>query len=268
MNSTYTVPSIALNNGIAIPASGLGVYQIPKGLPTQAAVRSALELGYRHIDTASFYGNETDVGIAITASEIPREDIFVTTKLWITSYLFAESAFRSSLQKLGTDYIDLYLIHWPAPGKAYAWRVLEKLLKTGLVKAIGVSNYSIDQLETLLKTANIVPAVNQVEFSPFLYQKELLEYCASKGIAVEAYSPLTRGKRLNDTTIEEIAKTYHKTSAQIMLRWSIQHGLIILPKTTKPERMRENMDIFDFELSVVDMAKLDALNENYRALFK
>lgn len=252
-----------------MPALGLGVYQIPKGSQTQQAVLWALEAGYRHIDTASFYGNEADVGQAIKQSGIPREEIFVTTKLWPTDFWSAEAAFEKSLDKLGLDYLDLYLIHWPIPiGKGRAWKVLESLYRKRRVKAIGVSNYSIRDLKDLLKIADIRPTVNQVEFSPFLYQKKLLEYCQSEQIQLEAYSPLTRGKRLSDSTIDQLAKQYQKTAAQMMIRWSLQHGLVVIPKSSNHARIRENAQVFDFEISQTDMERLDGLHENYRALFR
>ncbi|MBP9762547.1 aldo/keto reductase [Patescibacteria group bacterium] len=258
-----------LNNGLEMPALGLGVYQIPKGLQTEQAVLWALEAGYRHIDTASFYGNEADVGRAIRKSGIQREEIFVTTKLWPTDFWRAEAAFQASLEKLGFEYLDLYLIHWPLPiGKGHAWNVLERLYKRGVVKAIGVSNYSIRDLTQLLKTADVLPTVNQVEFSPFLYRKELLDYCQSQHIQLEAYSPLTRGKRLYDPAIDQLAKRYQKTPAQLMISWSLQHGLVVIPKSSNQARIKENAQVFDFEISQTDMEYLDGLNENYRALFR
>lgn len=261
--------SLTLNTQHKIPVLGFGVYQVGVGQETQQAVRWAIETGYRHIDTASFYKNEKDVGEAIKTCRIPREELFITTKLWLTDFLFAEKAFHASREKLGLDYLDLYLIHWPAPtGKAHAWKVLEKLHKNGFIKSIGVSNYSIQQLDYLLKNSEIAPAVNQVEFSPFLYQKDLLEYCQSKKIVLEAYSPLTRGKRLDDKRIEEIALKYQKSPAQIMIRWSLQHGNVVLPKSSKKERIQENFNVFDFSITDEDMSQLDALNENYSALFK
>ncbi len=257
-----------LNNGVDIPALGLGVYQIPPGQPTEQAVVWALEAGYRHIDTASFYKNEESVGAAIRKSGIPREEIFVTTKLWLTDFLFAEKAFHKSRELLGLDYIDLYLIHWPSPfGKDSAWKTLEKLYEQKLVRAIGVSNYSVSQLKALMKRSSILPAVNQVEFSPFNYKKELLEFCQAKGIQLEAYSPLTRGKRLDHPVLQKVAKRSGKTIAQVLLRWCIQHGVVVLPKTQRKERLVENSWIFNFELLAEDMRELDALNENYSALF-
>lgn len=258
-----------LNNGVDIPALGLGVYQIPPGQPTEQTVLWALEAGYRHIDTASFYKNEESVGVAIRKSGIPREEIFVTTKLWLTDFFFAEKAFHKSRERLGLEYIDLYLIHWPSPlGKDSAWKTLEKLYEQKLVRAIGVSNYSVSHLKALMERSLIVPAVNQVEFSPFFYKKELLEFCQAKGIQLEAYSPLTRGKRLDHPVLQKIAKRSGKTIAQVLLRWCIQRGVVVLPKTQRKERLVENSQIFNFELLAEDMRELDGLNENYSALFR
>lgn len=258
-----------LQNGVEIPLLGFGVYQIPPGEPTEQAVRWALEAGYRHIDTASFYKNETEVGAAIRTSGIPREEIFLTTKLWPTDFFSAEKAFHKSRERLGVEYIDLYLLHWPSPfGKDGAWKVLERLYAQKLIRAIGVSNYSIAQLESLMKRSETVPAVNQVEFSPFNYKKELLEFCQVKQIQLEAYSPLTRGKRLNHPVVEDVAKRLGKSIAQVMLRWAIQHGIVVLPKSQRQERIIENSQIFDIEIPEEDMRILDGLNENYRALFK
>lgn len=250
-----------------MPALGLGVYQMTDQ-EVEQAIKTALDIGYRHFDTAAFYKNEQAVGKVIRESGIPREEIFVTTKLWPTDYLFAEKAFERSLKNLDIDYIDLYLLHWPTPGKNRAWKSLERMYASERVKAIGVSNYSIIQLEELQKKSEILPAVNQVEFSPFLYQKELLVYCKEKGIQLEAYSPLTRGKKLNDNIIQEIANKYKKTPAQIMIRWSLQHGNVVIPKSSNPVRIAENANVFDFDLSSEDMLRVDGRNENYSALFK
>lgn len=261
--SPYT--RFTLNNGTTIPALGLGVYKIPEGAQTENAVSWALEAGYRHIDTAAFYWNERSVGRAIKQSGIPRSEIFVTTK--VMNLLSPEKAFYRSLENLDLGYIDLYLVHFPIPLlKRRAWKILEKIYKKGQVKAIGVSNYSAKQIQQLLEYAEVPPAVNQVEFSPFFYRKELLEYCQSKGIAVEAYSPLTRGHRLDDDVIGLLAAKYGKSSAQIMIRWSLQHGMIVLPKSSNREMIIENSKVIDFEISPEDMRKLDGLNENYHSL--
>ncbi len=270
MNDALSISSVAtLNSGMTMPLLGLGVYQISSGQPTVQAVLWALEAGYRHIDTASFYGNEADVGVAIRTSGIPRSEIFVTTKLWPTDYFRAEAACRDSLSKLGLDYLDLYLLHWPSPiGKKQAWLALEKLYRTGTCRAIGVSNFTTAQIDALGKSSAVVPAVNQVEFSPFRFQKTLLDDCRSRGIQLEAYSPLTRGKRLLDPRITAIAESHGKSNAQVLIRWSLQRGLVVIPKSASQKRIVENANVFDFALSDADMANLDALHENYHALFK
>ena len=257
---------LTLNNGTRIPALGLGVYQTPPGASTEKAVLWALEAGYRHIDTAAFYRNEKDVGRAIKKSGIPRKEIFVTTKL--VDFMNPVKAFYKSFENLDLGYIDLYLIHFPFPlVRKRAWKILEKIYKKGDAKAIGISNYSTSQVKQLLKYAEVVPAVNQVEFSPFLYRKELLDFCMSKGILLEAYSPLTRGQRLHESAVEKMAKKYNKSPAQILIRWSLQHGLIVLPKSVHNERIIENGQVFDFEIEEEDMGKMDALNENYHSIF-
>lgn len=250
--------TVALNNGMAMPILGLGTWKL-KGREAEQAVRWALELGYRHIDTASLYGNEQEVGRAIKQSGLPRDQIFVTTKLWPTNFLRAEEAFQDSLERLGLEYVDLYLIHWPVVGKGRAWKVLEKLHEQKLTRAIGVSNYDIAQLGELLQTAAVRPAVNQVEFSPFDYQPALLAHCQTQGIALEAYSPLTQGRRLADPRLLEIAGKYGRTAAQILLRWAVQHQAVVIPKSAHWERIAENAQIFDFALEAPDMARLDAL---------
>lgn len=252
---------VTLNNGILIPKLGLGVYKIPNQ-ETERVVLEALEIGYRLIDTAAFYGNERGVGAAIRKSGISREKIFVTTKLFPTTILGIEKAFNKSLERLGLEYVDLYLIHWPFLCKKAVWNVLEKICASGRTKSIGVSNFRIKDLESISRQTSIVPAINQVEFHPFLYRKELVGYCRDRGITVEAHSPLTHGYRLHDARITAIARHYNKTNAQIMIRWSLQHGLVVIPKTTHLERMRENINVFDFEISAPDMLTLDGLNEN------
>lgn len=253
--------SVPLNNGVVMPKLGLGVYQIPAN-DTERVVLDAFELGYRLIDTAAFYGNERGVGAAVRKSGLPRDQIFITTKLFPTTLIGIEHAFTQSLRRLGLDYVDLYLIHWPFFRKQSVWKALENICATGRARAIGISNYRIKDLETILENATIAPAVNQVEFHPFLYRKQLLAYCHGKGIILEAHSPLTHGKRINDPRIVTVAKRYDKSAAQILIRWSLQHGLIVIPKTTKKERLKENIDVFDFELSSDDMDTLDRCNEN------
>lgn len=267
MNDLSLTIAHTLNNGVKMPALGLGVYQMTDE-QVAIAMKAAFDTGYRHFDTASFYKNEEAVGKAVRESGIPREEIFITTKLWPTDYLRAEKAFAKSLKNLGLEYVDLYLLHWPTLGKGHAWKSLEKLYDQGLCRAIGVSNYSIEQLEVLRKQARIVPAVNQVEFSPFMYRSELLAYCQANNIQLEAYSPLTRGKKLSDTTIEEVAKKYGKTSAQIMIRWSLQHGNVVIPKSSSPIRIAENAAVYDFAIDDADMGRIDNLHENFRSLFQ
>ncbi len=260
MNYSNISPTLTLNNGIKMPLLGLGVYQI-HGEEARIAVLQALRSGYRHIDTASLYGNEREVGAAVRQSGIPRKEIFVTTKIWPTHFLRAHDAFKESAARLNIGYIDLYLIHWPHAGKHRAWKALEEIYSRGITKAIGVSNYELEDLEDLLRICRVPPSVNQVEFNPFTYRKDLLEYAHANGIALEAYSPITKGKRLTHHLIQALAKRYEKSPAQIMLRWSLQHGLAIIPKSQQPQRISENANIFDFVITEDDMEKLDGLNE-------
>lgn len=255
---------VTLNNGVRIPLLGLGVFRASSGGEAARAVRWALELGYRHIDTAAVYGNEADVGLAIRESGIPREDIFVTTKLWNADHGYEQAikACEESLRKLGLDHVDLYLVHWPLEGvRAESWRALETLLSRGKCRAIGVSNYMARHVEEVLRTGAVVPAVNQFELHPFLYPKETITLCKEKGIAVEAYSPLTKGKRLDHPAITGMARKYGRSAAQILIRWSIEHGFVVLPKSVKKERIAENAAVFDFSLAPEDLAALDALDE-------
>lgn len=254
-----------LNNGTQIPRLGFGTWEIKEPNEAYNAVKWAVDAGYRHIDTARIYENEGPVGKAIAECGVERKELFVTTKLWNTDQANAEQAFADSLKRLGMDYVDLYLVHWPEPRtRKEAWKSLEKSYETGAAKAIGVSNYTTRHLDELLADCKIVPAVNQVELSPFLYQKELIEYCAEKGIAVEAYSPLTHGVRLADPKIAAIAANHGKTNAQVMLRWALQKDLVVIPKSTKKDRINENASIFDFELTDQDVAALDSLDEGFR----
>ena len=260
----------SLNNGVEIPRLGLGVYQSPPGQATRRAVKYALEIGYRHIDTAQLYGNEADVGNALRESGIKREEVFITTKVW-NSYQGYDSTLQAceqSLRRLDMTYVDLYLIHWPVQGMSLdTWRAMVQLLQTGKARSVGVSNYTIELLREILQNSDVVPAVNQVEFHPFLYQKHLLSFCEKNSIQLEAYSPLTRGYRLNHPTILAVAKEHNKTPAQVLIRWSLQHGLVVIPKSTHEDRIRENSKVFDFHLGHEDMKLLDSLNENLQSVF-
>ena len=256
---------VTLHDGNTMPVLGLGMWQAGSGKQTRKAVATALEIGYRLFDTAKLYGNESDLGTAIRESGIPREEIFVMTKLWNNDqgYESGLRAFEKSRRELGLDYVDLYLIHWPVPGlRQESWKALLKIRDEGLARSIGVSNYTIRHLEELLRATPAPPAVNQVEFHPFLYQKELLEFCVSKKIQLEAYSPLTRGHRLDHPVIAQIAARHGRTPAQVLIRWSLQHGLVVIPKSIRPERIRENAAVFDFELNADDMKRLDSLDES------
>lgn len=259
--------TLHLNNGVPIPRLGFGVYRSRPGRETEQAVSWALETGYRHIDTAQIYRNEKDVGEAIRKSDIPREEVFITTKIWNNNQGYDKTlrTFDDSLNVMGLEYIDLLLIHWPLEElRKDTWKSLEKLYEEQKCRAIGVSNYTIGHLREMDDYAAIVPAVNQVEFHPYLYQKELLDYCKAKTILIEAYSPLTRGEKLNDQTLVSIARRYNKTSAQILIRWCLQHDLVVLPKSVRRERIVENADVFDFAIAGKDMDILDSLHQNFR----
>lgn len=256
-----------LHNGVQMPRVGLGVYKMEEGNDVKDAVLSAIDIGYRSIDTASFYKNEEGVGQALQETSVSREDLFVTTKVWNDEQGYEETlaAFDRSLEKLGLEYLDLYLIHWPVPGKYKdTWRALEKLYKEGKVKAIGVSNFMEHHLEDLLKDAEVKPVVNQVELHPRLAQPELRSFCEERGIQMEAWSPLARGKYFDAPILEELAEKYEKTPAQIILRWDVQHGIITIPKSTKAHRQKENADLFDFELTADEMKQIDDLNTGER----
>jgi diketogulonate reductase-like aldo/keto reductase len=259
-----------LNNGVKIPRLGLGVYQTPTGEATMNAVTYALKFGYRHIDTAWLYGNEGDVGMVVRESQIPREEIFITTKVWNTDQGYDSTlrACQRSLQHLGLSYIDLYLIHWPVQGMGTdTWKAMTQLLNEGKARAIGISNYEIFHIKEILQHSDIIPSVNQVEFHPFLYQKGLLEFCKKNNIQLEAYSPLSRGKKLNNPIVVSLANKYGKTPAQILIRWSLQHDLVVIPKSTHEARIRENSQVFDFELNEEDMKLLDSLDEDLHTVF-
>ncbi|MEJ2250450.1 MAG: aldo/keto reductase [Candidatus Lokiarchaeota archaeon] len=256
-----------LNNGVKIPCFGLGTWRL-SGSTAKQAVIWALEKGYRLIDTAAFYGNEREIGEGIKESGVNREEIFITTKVWQSDFGYESTlnAFETSLQNLGMNYIDLYLIHWPRDGRYETWKALIKLYEEEKVRAIGVSNYTLKLLEELLKKSNVTPAINQVEFSPFLYQKDLLEYCKGNNIQLEAYCPLTRGNKLNHPVIQEISKKYNKSTATILIRWSLQHQVIPIPKSGTKQHIYQNTEVFDFNLQKVDMDQLDKLNENFRVV--
>jgi diketogulonate reductase-like aldo/keto reductase len=263
------IPTIKLNTRMNIPSIGFGTWQIEDGKPATNAVIYAIEAGYRLIDTAKVYGNEKSVGEGIKKSGVAREDLFITTKLWNNDqgYESALDAFEQSLDRLGLEYLDLYLIHWPATDqRAASWKALQEIYKSGKAKAVGVSNYTVRHLEELLEESKVVPAVNQVEFHPYIYeqQKELLEYCAEKNIVVEAYSPLARARDMDNTKIIAIAQRHAKTPAQIMLRWAIQHNTVPIPKSESPERIKENINVFDFELSSEEMEILNSLANGNR----
>lgn len=255
---------IALNNGVKMPILGLGVYQVTSG-EARKAVREALEIGYRHIDTAAYYRNERGVGQAIRESGVPREDLFITTKLWHADNGYKEAlvACGRSLKALNVDHVDLYLVHWPRGDRRGAWKAMDRILDEGMARAVGVSNFLPKHLDDIMSASSLVPSVDQVEFSPFLYQKELLSYCRDKGIVLEAYSPLTRGKRLNDPRLAALAREYERTPAQMLLRWVVQKGMAAIPKSVRPERMRENAAIFDFEISAKDEEAMDRFDEGY-----
>lgn len=254
-----------LNSKNKIPTLGFGTWQLKPIKEAYSSVLSAVEEGYRHVDTAHIYFNEGSVGKAILDSKIKREDMFIATKLWNWDHHKVEESYAKSLKKLKVDYIDLYLIHYPvSKTRIDAWKAMETIYKEKRVKSIGVSNFTIKHLEELMSNTEIVPAVNQVEFHPFLYQKDLLDFCNKHGIALEAYSPLSHGKRLEDNTLLDIAKAHGKTVPQVMIRWSLQHGNIVIPKSRNPVRIKQNFEVFDFELSESEMTTINNLNENYR----
>jgi len=259
------VPEIILNNGVKIPSLGLGTYQL-RGKNVERVVSYALDVGYRHIDTAMAYTNEKRIGTILQQNDVPRADIFITTKLWNIDhgYEAALKAIETSLQKLSLDYVDLYLIHWPVEGFIETWGAMEEILASGKARAIGVSNFMIPHLEKLLATTKVVPFVNQIECTPYLHSREILEYCKKRGITITASSPLTRGTKLDDPRLINIASNYGKSPAQILIRWGIQHGLVEIPKSTQEHRIKENIQVFDFMISKKDMKELDGFNEDLR----
>lgn len=268
--------TVRLNTGLQMPHIGFGTWEITPDNVAKAAVAAALNAGYRLIDTAQMYRNERGVGEAIRESGIPREEVFVTTKLWTTDqgHESALAACEASLERLGLDYVDLYLIHWPAAfqggdaesnrqRRRQTWRAFEELVESKRVRNIGVSNFVVHHLQELLEHANVLPAVNQIELHPFIFeeQRPVVEFCQQNDILVEAYSPLSRGGRVNDPAVQTIADTHGKTAPQVLLRWAIQHGTVPLPRSVNPDHIAENLQVFDFELTPEDMRKLNKLTD-------
>ncbi|MBN1487091.1 MAG: aldo/keto reductase [Anaerolineae bacterium] len=264
----YTIKdTVTLHNGVEMPRFGLGVYQTREGQEIENAVRWALEAGYRSIDTAAFYGNEAGVGKAVRESGIPREEIFITTKVWNIDQGYDKTlaAFETSLKKLAMDYIDLYLIHWPVRGMyPKTWNALETIYKSGKARAIGVSNFLNYHLEALANTAHIVPMVNQVEFHPYLQQVELQAYCQEHNIQVEGWRPIMGGKVLDIPELVAIGEKYNKSAVHVTLRWMLQLGVVMIPKSSQKRRIQDNANIFDFELSAEDMEIINSLDRDHR----
>lgn len=261
------MPQATLNNGVRMPMIGLGMYEVEPGDTARLTALAGLEEGYRHIDTAQAYRNEADVGKAVELSGLPREEVFLTTKLSNRNqgYEKALESFEESLKRLNTPYVDLFLLHWPVEKlRAESYRALERLLKEGKARAIGVSNFTVRHLDELARTAGIVPAVNQVEFHPFLYQRELADHCRRNGIRLEAYSPLVRAERMDHPVIAGVASRNGMTPAQVLLSWSLGHGVIVIPKTLRRERMRENLKAAGLKLPKGDIELLDTLGESHR----
>lgn len=259
--------AVQLDPSVHMPRVGLGVFRSGSGDGTKNAVRWALEAGYRHIDTAAVYRNEVEVGQAIHESEVDRGDVFVTTKLWRDDYGFDTTlrAFDASLERLGLDQLDLYLMHWPSPEtRVETWRAMVEIRNSGRCRAIGVSNFGESHLEELIAETGVTPQVNQVELHPFLQQPRLVEFCSQRNIAVQAWAPLTKAQRLDDPTLIAISTELGKSPAQILIRWSLQRGFVVLPKSSNRDRIFENFDVFDFELSAKQMQRLHALDEGYR----
>ncbi|MFF8601324.1 aldo/keto reductase [Streptomyces sp. NPDC015232] len=268
MHSPVNAPTVKLNNGVETPQLGFGVFQVPDD-ETTAAVTAALEAGYRSVDTAAIYGNEAGVGRALAASGIPREELFVTTKLWNADqgYEATLRAFDDSLAKLGLDHVDLYLIHWPAPARDLyrdSWRALERLAEEGRIRAAGVSNFQPEHLRRLMDGAALTPVVNQIELHPALQQSELRAVHAEHGIATEAWSPLAQGAVLDDPAITAIAAAHGKSPAQVVIRWHLQLGNVVIPKSVTPARIRANADVFDFALTDAEMATIAGLDRGLR----
>jgi diketogulonate reductase-like aldo/keto reductase len=257
-----------LADGNQMPMLGLGVWQVPNGPACVNAVRWALELGYRHLDTAQAYGNEESVGRALRDSGVPRSEVFLTTKFFPGRRFHRlrrpddpVAAAEESLRRLGVEQVDLYLVHWPAGGPTWAWPRMEQVAKLGLARSIGVSNFGVTELEDVIAAGTIPPAVNQVQFSPLEYRRALLDVCQRHSVAVEAYSPLGTGRHLSDETVSRVAQGSGRTPAQVLLRWCLQHDLVVIPKSVHRERIAENAQVFDFTLSDEDMAELDAIDQ-------
>ncbi|KPB03150.1 aldo/keto reductase [Bacillus sp. CHD6a] len=256
-----------LHNGVEMPWFGLGVFKVEEGQEVESSVKIAIHAGYKSIDTAAIYKNEEGVGKGIRESDVPREELFITTKVWNADqgYESTLKAFDESMEKLGLEYLDLYLVHWPVKGKyVETWKALEKLYKDGKVRAIGVSNFQIHHLQDILDVAEVKPMVNQVEYHPKLSQVELLNFCKENGIQMEAWSPLMQGQLLDNDVLKDIAAAHNKSVAQVILRWDLQNGVVTIPKSVKEHRIKENADIFDFELSEDEMQRIHALNEDKR----
>jgi len=259
--------TVPLHGTVDIPLLGFGVYKVEPGAETEDAVVAALEAGYRHIDTAALYRNEVDVGKAIAASGIDRSELFITTKLWNShqGYESTLAAFDRSLEKLGLDYVDLYLIHWPKPEHTEGtWRAMEEIQAAGKARAIGVSNFLAEHLDQLTETATVMPSINQIEFHPHLQSAELISYCRDHGIVVEAWSPLKHGEIINDPELAVIADAHGVTVAQVVLRWMLQRGIVTLPKSITPSRIAENRDVYDFELTDDEVAAINAMDRDDR----
>lgn len=259
--------SVTLTNGIKMPWLGLGVFRIADGQAVEQAIHWALEAGYRHVDTAAIYGNEVGVGQAIQQTKVPREEIFVTTKVWNRDQGYDQTlaAFEASLKRLDMDYVDLYLVHWPVKDKfKETWRALETIYDSGRAKAIGVSNFLVHHLESLLESARIAPMVNQVEFHPYLQQPDLQAFCREQGIRLEAWRPIMKGEVNQIPELVELGQKHGKTPVQITLRWMIQKGIVTIPKSERKERIESNADIFDFELEPNDITLIDGLDRNHR----
>ena len=259
-----TIPAVQLNDGYDIPQLGYGVFKVPPA-DTERAVSEALEVGYRHIDTAAIYGNEEGVGAAVARSGIPRRELFITTKLWNDRHDGEEprAAIRESLDKLGLDQVDLYLVHWPTPAQdnyLHAWEKLIELRGAGLTRSIGVSNHLVPHLEKIVSATGVVPAVNQIELHPRFQQRDKREFHATHNIRIESWSPLGSGRLLKDPTLAAIGKKHGKSVAQVIIRWHLQEGLIVIPKSTHKERIVENFDVFDFELDAEDLDKIRSLD--------